>query len=96
MKDKATIKKLKNEDVLIYKSDKTNRLVALNSSSYKERLQEAIGETKGTKQIKSVTLQSKFNKALRDIASPYPGRILKLLENSRSFVKTIIWLPKRS
>ena len=56
MKDKATIKKLKNEDVLIYKSDKTNRLVALNSSSYKERLQEAIVETKETKQIKYVTL----------------------------------------
>ena len=70
MKDKATIKKLKNEDVLIYKSDKTNRLIALNSSSYKERFQEAIGKTKETKKI--------FHSAR------YPGRILKLLENSRS------------
>jgi len=65
----------KSENIAICKTDKTNRLIAIDPQQYKLQTTTALGELKPSRKIEPITLQQKFNKSLSKLANKYSSTL---------------------
>jgi len=96
--EEAALKSLLTKpDVLITKTDKTNRLLAINKESYSSSLKQSLGSLASSKTVKPASTQKKFNKDLMEVAKKYPGEIYQMLSQctcSEPLPKQPYGLPK--
>jgi len=78
-----TLKEIKKKNVVICKSDKSNRLLALEKDDYSRQLRDSLGNIEECRQNKPISVQQKFNKNLMSVANKYPGDIRQLLTNAK-------------
>jgi len=92
------IKSLKRKsDISFCKSDKTNRIIAMNLDSYEGGVKESLGNLTEVRGIKPVSAQQKFNKTLKRIANKYSDNIKSSLSQcvcSEPLPKRPYGLPK--